>query len=107
MVDDSGPGIPAAVEAQIFDPFFTTKPLGVGTGIGLSISRGLAESQGGRLALVASLLGGAAFELTLPLASPDGSEPEADQHRATGGFLIRLPARCGRSSSTTRSRSQN
>ena len=35
VVDDSGPGIPATVEAQIFDPFFTTKPLGVGTGIGL------------------------------------------------------------------------
>jgi PAS domain S-box-containing protein len=76
VMDDSGPGISADIEAQIFDPFFTTKPLGVGTGIGLSISRGLAESQGGRLELVASMLGGAAFELTLPLASRDGSEPE-------------------------------
>ena len=77
VVDDSGPGVPAGIEAQIFDPFFTTKPLGVGTGIGLSISRGLAESQGGGLALVASMLGGAAFELTLPLASREGSKSEA------------------------------
>lgn len=79
VVDDSGPGIPSAIEAQVFDPFFTTKPLGAGTGIGLSISRGLAESQGGRLVLVASMLGGAAFELTLPLASMDGSGHEADR----------------------------
>lgn len=72
VVDDSGPGIPAAIQMQIFEPFFTTKPLGIGTGIGLSISRGLAESQDGQLALTASSLGGAAFELTLPLAT--GSE---------------------------------
>jgi len=78
VVDDSGPGVPESIHAQIFDPFFTTKPMGVGTGIGLSISRGLAESQDGRLALVASMLGGAAFELTLPLASLDGSEAQAD-----------------------------
>lgn len=78
VVDDSGPGVPETIRAQIFDPFFTTKPLGAGTGIGLSISRGLAESQDGRLALIASSLGGAAFELTLPLASRDGSGPEAD-----------------------------
>ncbi|MEP9389737.1 PAS domain S-box protein [Mesorhizobium sp. KR9-304] len=76
VVDDSGPGIPEAIQAQIFDPFFTTKPLGVGTGIGLSISRGLAESQDGRLALAASSLGGAAFELTLPLASGSATEVE-------------------------------
>lgn len=69
VMDDSGPGIPEAIRAQIFDPFFTTKPLGTGTGIGLSISRGLAESQGGELVLVDSLLGGAAFELMLPLAT--------------------------------------
>ncbi|MBX3582131.1 MAG: PAS domain S-box protein [Rhizobiaceae bacterium] len=68
VVDDSGPGVPESIKAQIFDPFFTTKPLGVGTGIGLSISRGLAEAQGGRLGLAESRLNGAAFEIVLPVA---------------------------------------
>ncbi|MEW9835227.1 hybrid sensor histidine kinase/response regulator [Mesorhizobium marinum] len=78
VVDDSGPGIPDALRAQIFDPFFTTKPMGVGTGIGLSISRGLAQSQGGQLGLVPSLLGGAAFELVLPLATRNGGQVEQE-----------------------------
>jgi PAS domain S-box-containing protein len=85
VVDDSGPGVPETIRAQIFDPFFTTKPLGAGTGIGLSISRGLAESQDGGLALVTSSLGGAAFELTLPLASREGSGALADEASASAG----------------------
>ncbi len=68
LISDNGPGIPADIAERIFDPFFTTKPQGVGTGIGLSISRGLAESQGGELRLATSPQGGAAFELILPLA---------------------------------------
>jgi PAS domain S-box-containing protein len=65
-IDDNGPGIPEVITGRIFDPFFTTKPQGVGTGIGLAISRGLAEAQGGRLRLGTSRQGGAAFELLLP-----------------------------------------
>lgn len=48
-VSDSGPAIPKDVEARLFDPFFTTKGGGKGTGIGLSISREIAQSHGGRL----------------------------------------------------------
>lgn len=70
IVDDNGPGIPEKIASRIFDPFFTTKPQGVGTGIGLAISRGLAEAQGGRLSLGTSRQGGAAFELLLPLREP-------------------------------------
>jgi nitrogen-specific signal transduction histidine kinase len=67
-IADNGPGIPSEIAARIFDPFFTTKPQGSGTGIGLSVSRGLAQAQGGHLVLIESPLGGAAFELSLPLA---------------------------------------
>ena len=48
-VRDSGPGIPAAIQARIYEPFFTTKPVGVGTGLGLSISRRMIEEHGGVL----------------------------------------------------------
>jgi PAS domain S-box-containing protein len=66
LVADNGPGVAKEIAARIFDPFFTTKAEGAGTGIGLSVSRGLAQSQGGRLSLALSPLGGAGFELTLP-----------------------------------------
>ena len=70
VVSDNGPGVPKDVAPRIFDPFFTTKPQGTGTGIGLSVSRGLAEAQGGTLALLPpSAAGGAAFELSLPIAT--------------------------------------
>jgi PAS domain S-box-containing protein len=71
FIDDNGPGIAESIAGRIFDPYFTTKPQGVGTGIGLAISRGLAEAQGGELTLAVSRLGGAAFELVLPVQPAD------------------------------------
>jgi CheY-like chemotaxis protein len=67
-IADNGPGIPADVQGRIFDPFFTTKPVGAGTGIGLAVSRGIAEAHGGSLGLHDEAEGGACFALRLPLA---------------------------------------
>ena len=51
VVDDSGLGVAAELEAAVFRPFFTTKEVGEGTGLGLSISRGIIERLGGTLTL--------------------------------------------------------
>ena len=50
-VTDSGPGIDKSLKDIIFDPFYTTKGSGEGTGLGLSVSRKMAENNGGSLIL--------------------------------------------------------
>ena len=63
-VRDSGVGLPRENSEQIFEAFFTTKL--DGTGMGLSISRRIIESHGGRLWASANPKGGAIFHFTLP-----------------------------------------
>ena len=48
-VEDSGKGIPAAIQAKLFNPFFSTKRLQYGTGLGLSISKSLIAAHQGQL----------------------------------------------------------
>ncbi len=66
-VEDSGPGVPADLRAKIFEPFFTTKPIGVGTGLGLSLAHTFAMEHRGRICCDDSPLGGARFTVELPL----------------------------------------
>jgi two-component system C4-dicarboxylate transport sensor histidine kinase DctB len=47
-VSDNGPGLPANTE-QVFEPFFTTKSMKQGLGLGLSISRQIADALDGKL----------------------------------------------------------
>ncbi|WP_017478440.1 PAS domain-containing sensor histidine kinase [Pseudomonas sp. PAMC 26793] len=67
-VEDNGGGIDPRLLERIFEPFFTTKPIGVGTGLGLSVSYGIVENMGGRLS-VANSEHGAKFCVELPLVS--------------------------------------
>jgi len=64
---DDGPGIPLEIQSRIFDPFFTTKPVGVGTGLGLSLSHGIIERHGGRISVRSQPGQGATFTIELPL----------------------------------------
>jgi signal transduction histidine kinase/DNA-binding NarL/FixJ family response regulator len=64
-VSDSGIGLPDIGPERIFEAFFTTKR--DGTGMGLSISRRIIESHGGRLWASANAGRGATFQFTLPM----------------------------------------
>ncbi len=68
-ISDTGVGIPPQQADQIFNAFFTTKPYG--TGMGLRISRSIAEAHGGRLWVAMNSARGATFHLSLP-AKGDG-----------------------------------
>jgi PAS domain S-box-containing protein len=63
-VRDTGPGIPDEFLEQVFDPFFTTKADGMG--MGLSISRSIVESHGGRFAVWPNPDRGVTLRFTLP-----------------------------------------
>jgi C4-dicarboxylate-specific signal transduction histidine kinase len=63
-ISDTGVGLPAEGLDLIFDPFHTTKPQG--TGMGLTISRSIVESYGGRVWATANKGAGATFHFTLP-----------------------------------------
>jgi len=54
VVTDSGSGVKAEIQDKIFNPFFTSKEVGKGVGLGLSISKGIAEDHNGKLSLDAS-----------------------------------------------------
>jgi two-component system, LuxR family, sensor kinase FixL len=65
-VFDTGPGFAGDALANLFQPFFTTKETGMG--VGLSFSRTIIETHGGRMWAENNKSGGATFRFTLPAA---------------------------------------
>jgi signal transduction histidine kinase len=66
-VRDSGPGVSGLEAHTIFEPFFTTKA--DGTGLGLALSKQIAQQHGGALQLTNPGEAGACFVLSLPVAT--------------------------------------
>nr|NJM03563.1 PAS domain S-box protein [Desulfobacula sp.] len=67
-IEDNGPGMNEEIRKRIFEPFFTTKPVGVGTGLGLSVSYFIiTEHHGGTMDVVSEPGRGTTFMIRLPL----------------------------------------
>ena len=67
-VRDSGAGMDAATVARIFEPFYTTRAVGEGTGLGLSVVHGIAESFGARIQVTSAPGAGSTFRVLFPAA---------------------------------------
>jgi len=80
---DTGAGIPQHLIASIFNPFFTTKATGEGTGLGLSVSRGIIEKHGGNIKVESVEGQGSVFTVSLPTVSiPAGPEAAVEDDEA-------------------------
>jgi len=73
VIEDDGPGIDPALLSRVFDPFFTTRERG--TGLGLAVVQAVVLEHGGSVAAGRSALGGARFELRLPVMDDDSDDP--------------------------------
>ena len=65
-VSDTGTGMSRDVMEKAFDPFFTTKPIGMGTGLGLSMIYGFAQQSGGQVRIYSEIGQGSTVCLYLP-----------------------------------------
>ena len=69
-VADTGCGIPPENLARIFAPFFTPKPVGMGTGLGLSLAYGIIQKHHGRVEVQSEVGKGTSFRVVLPAKQP-------------------------------------
>jgi C4-dicarboxylate-specific signal transduction histidine kinase len=81
-VSDSGPGIEDHFKVHLMEPFFSTKEAHLGMGVGLSLSRAIAQDHGGSLVLRKDTIH-TCFRLVLPI-EPGGSY---QKESSSGGDL--------------------
>ncbi|MBI9103146.1 MAG: PAS domain S-box protein [Spirochaetales bacterium] len=67
-IENNGPGLDTEVRKRIFEPFFTTKPVGMGTGLGMSVSYFIINNDhGGDISVISEPEGGVKFIIRLPV----------------------------------------
>jgi len=67
-IENNGPGMDDDIRNRIFEPFFTTKPVGMGTGLGMSVSYFIIQNDhGGALSVESDPEGGVKFIIRLPV----------------------------------------
>jgi len=85
-LSDTGVGMNAQTVARVFEPFFTTKPVGVGTGLGMSMAYGLVKQHRGYLHLYSEVGQGTTAKVYLPAVRDRGmAELEAATEAALPG----------------------
>ena len=75
-IKDNGAGMSEQVKRRIFEPFFTTKPVGIGTGLGMSITFGIVEKHGGNIYCNSEEGKGTEFSILIPKHMDKSSEEE-------------------------------
>ncbi len=86
-VSDNGTGMPRDVVERAMEPFFTTKPIGVGTGLGLSMIYGFARQSGGQVRIYSEVGQGTMVCVYLPrhLGDAEAESVGAAQPAVPGG----------------------
>ncbi|MGV1848361.1 MULTISPECIES: PAS domain-containing protein [Rhizobium] len=93
-VSDNGVGMTPDVVARAFEPFFTTKPIGLGTGLGLSMIHGFVNQSGGRVRIHSEVGKGTTVTIFLPRhatvedASADADTKTVLPHAVGGGTVL-------------------
>ena len=92
-LSDTGVGMDAQTLARVFEPFFTTKPVGVGTGLGMSMAYGLVKQHRGYLHIYSEVGQGTTAKVYLPAVRDRGMselESVADESLPGGTEAILL-----------------
>jgi len=80
-VEDNGCGMDGRTASRLFDPFFTTKEEGLGTGLGLYISKNLIEPVRGSIAVESEIGRGTTFRVVLPDLTGPGDRAHASEKK--------------------------